>query len=229
MLTMHDQAFILEDSVPDNCLGDLLGYALGSDVHQEALAKNFSGDSFYKFISLSHNSRPSSGLPEGVSKAVSACHEAVLKVLAENTTLPRLEEDYSGMSLCSNYSMVYHADAERPYCTGDRNLGTPETSGNGGFMMPTKNEWQPNHTPTRVYTTLVYLTDDFEGGETTMPVRGLDVKPKCGRMFGFPCSRDYIHGIRKNWGGVRIAFTAWYKLSNNSGGDPYGTSRPTCV
>lgn len=228
MLTMHDQAFVLEDSVSEEHLGSFLDYAVGTNEYRSALEKNYSGESFYRFLSLSHNSNPDSGLPGKVVEAVMACHDAVLKVLSENTTLPRLEEDYSGISLCCNYSMVYHADAERPYCTRDRNLGVPKTSGDDGFIAPVKNEWQPNHTPTRVYTALMYLTDDFEGGETTMPVRGLNVKPKRGRMFGFPCSRDYIHGIRKNHGGVRIAFTTWYKLSKNIGGDPYGTSMQIC-
>jgi hypothetical protein len=226
---MHDQAFVLEDSVQDAHVESLLAYARGLSEYREASDKVRTAESFYRFVPLSHNSKPVFGLPGNVAEAVEACNRVVLETVARNTAFPALEEDYSGVSICSNYSMPYHADAERPYCTRDRNLGVPEASGDSGFLMPSKNEWQPNHTPTRVYTALVYLTDDFEGGETTMPLKGLDVEPERGRMFGFPCSRDYIHGIRRNSGAVRIAFTAWYMLSKKAGGDPYGNRIKTCA
>ena len=127
--------------------------------------------------------------------------------------------------------MGYHADAERPHCQSDRDLGQPEDHGHGGFKNPSKNEWQPNHTPTRVYTSLIYLSDNFEGGETTLPVKNIDIKPKTRRLFGFPCSRDYIHGVRKNIGGIRVAFTAWYKVAENQAAlkDVYGFKDLTCL
>lgn len=226
MLTMYDQAFVMEESISEDNLVPLVRYAESLEEHRMATEAQSSGASFYRFISLSVNSKPIENIPEDVISAVDACHRVLFRILRENTTLPILEEDYTGISICSNYSMAYHADAERPFCTKDRNLGIPEGSGNGGFVCPSKNEWQPNHTPTRVYTTLVYLNEGFEGGETTMPTRNIDIKPKKGRMFGFPCSRDYIHGIRKNLG-VRMAFTSWYKFSAGHD-DPYGNSIKSC-
>ena len=228
MLKIHDQAFVLDGSVTERHIVSLLDYAMGLNEYRQAEAKVPSGESFYKFMPLSYNSKPTVGLPKGVAEAVAACNRIVLGTVSENTTFPLLEEDYSGVSICSNYSMPYHADAERPYCTRDRDLGVPAVVGDSGFTMPSKNEWQPNHTPTRIYTALVYLTEGFEGGETTMPLRDLDIKPKTGLVFGFPCSRDYIHGIRKNSGGVRVAFTAWYMLSKKVGGDSYGNRIKTC-
>ena len=62
-------------------------------------------------------------------------------------------------------------------------------------------------------------------------MRNIDTKPKTRRLFGFPCHRDYIHGVRKNTGGIRIAFTAWYKVAESQAilKDPYGFKDVTCL
>jgi hypothetical protein len=231
MLTMHDQAVILDEAISEEDVDAMLQYAKSTNMYVEAESKTQSSESFYKFIPLSLNGKPNNSLDEAVVRAVKKSHEVLYSILQERTSLPTLTEEYCGVSVCSNFSMVYHADAERPYCQSDRNLGEPGSSGNDGFKNPSKNEWQPNHTPNRVYTSLVYLTEDFEGGETTLPLRNLDIKPKVRRLFGFPCSRDYVHGVRKNTGGVRIAFTAWYKLDETRTKtiDPYGFKDLNCL
>jgi hypothetical protein len=226
--SMHDQAVIIEDSISESYLDAMLTFAKSNNGYKEAISKNESGQSYYQFIPISANSS-SFVEDQTLIDAAKESHKALYDALAKNTSLPILTEEYCGLSICANYSMSYHADAERPYCVKDRNLGKPSDAGHEGFNNPSKQEWQPNHTPNRVYTSLVYLTDDFHGGETTMPQRNLDVKPKKGRLFGFPCSRDYIHGIRKNTGGLRIAFTAWYKLSDQKVEDPFGHKDRTCA
>lgn len=228
MIQMYDQAVIVEDCLPKEMLDYLFNQINNTEDFKKAQEAATSGEVFYKFIGLSSKSKTYEP-NENLSRVVNECHRVLFDILKEKTSLPALEEEYSGISLCSNYSMDYHADAERPYCQKDRNLGKPTAEDNSGFRMPEKNEWQPNHTPSRIYTSLVYLNDDFEGGETTMPLRNLNVKPKFGKMFAFPCSRDYIHGVRKNTG-VRAAFTAWYTLSSKEKfNDEYGYKIPTCV
>lgn len=231
MLTISDQAIIIDEAISQAQVDHMLQYAMNTDQYKDAKCKIESEESYYKFIPLSFNSAPSNSLEESVVDAIKQSHEALYSVLRDKTSLPLLTEEHCGISICANFSMGYHADAERPYCQSDRNLGEPTNSGNEGFKNPSKNEWQPNHTPNRVYTSLVYLTEDFDGGETTLPLRNLDVKPKTRRLFGFPCSRDYIHGVRKNTGGLRIAFTAWYKLADNYSNvkDPYGFKDLTCL
>lgn len=231
MLTMHDQAVIMDDAISESDLTSMLDFAKASDPYKEALLKMSSGEPFYKFMPLSFNSIKGDSVSEGLYDAIRRSHKVLYDVLLEKTSLPVLSEEHCGISVCANFSMGYHADAERPHCQTDRNLGQPEDHGHGGFKNPSKNEWQPNHTPTRTYTSLIYLSDDFEGGETTLPLKDIDVKPKTRRLFGFPCSRDYIHGVRKNTGGIRIAFTAWYKVASSQADlkDPYGFKDVTCL
>ena len=231
MLTMHDQAVILDDAISESDLASMLEFAKGSLPYQEALLKMESGESFYKFMPLSFNSNKSDSVNDDLNESVKRSHKVLYDILLEKTSLPVLSEEHCGISVCVNFSMGYHADAERPHCQVDRNLGQPEDHGHEGFKNPSKNEWQPNHTPTRIYTTLIYLSDDFEGGETTLPLRNIDTKPKTRRLFGFPCHRDYIHGVRRNTGGIRIAFTAWYKVAESQAilKDPYGFKDVTCL
>ena len=40
---------------------------------------------------------------------------------------------------------------------------------------------------------MVYLNDDFEGGETEFPIFGDKVKPKKGRLLMFPPFWTYLH------------------------------------
>ena len=49
----------------------------------------------------------------------------------------------------------------------------------------------------RVLTAMVYLNDDFEGGETYFSTFKKSVKPKKGRLFMFPPNWDYLHNGRR--------------------------------
>ena len=40
---------------------------------------------------------------------------------------------------------------------------------------------------------MVYLNDDFEGGETVFPILGDTIKPKKGRLLLFPPTWNYLH------------------------------------
>lgn len=231
MLSIHDQAIVLDDAISESHAQAMMDFAMSSPLYSEAESKIDSGESYYKFIPLSFNSKASDNTGQAVIEALMHSHKVLYDILVEKTSLPILKEEHCGISICANFSMGYHADSERPFCQADRNLGEPKDRGHEGFKNPSKNEWQPNHTPNRIYTSLIYLTDGFEGGETTLPLRNLDVKPKKRRLFGFPCTRDYVHGVRKNTGGLRVAFTAWYKISEVQAGlkDPYGFKDLTCL
>lgn len=171
MLTMIDQAMLLEDAISESDLEYMLNFAKDSESYKEALLKMNSGESFYKFIPLSANSVKKDLVSDGLNEIIRRFHKVLCDILIEKTSLPILSEGYCGISVCANYSMNYHADAERPHCQADRNLGKPEDRGHGGFKNPSKNEWQPNHTPHWVYTSLIYLSDDFEGGKQRFPLK----------------------------------------------------------
>ena len=62
------------------------------------------------------------------------------------------------------------------------------------------------------YTSVTYLNDDFQGGETDFTTENFSVKPKVGRSILFDGKR-FEHGVKKITEGVRYTFALWY--SNN--------------
>jgi hypothetical protein len=43
---------------------------------------------------------------------------------------------------------------------------------------------------------LIYLNDDYEGGELYFPERGLEIKPKANTLIMFPGNKNFVHGVR---------------------------------
>ena len=62
------------------------------------------------------------------------------------------------------------------------------------------------------YTSVTYLNDDFQGGETDFTTENFSVKPKVGRTILFDGKR-FEHGVKTITEGVRYTFALWY--SNN--------------
>ena len=62
------------------------------------------------------------------------------------------------------------------------------------------------------FTSITYLNDDFQGGETDFTTENFSVKPKVGRSILFDGKR-FEHGAKKITEGVRYTFALWY--SNN--------------
>lgn len=58
------------------------------------------------------------------------------------------------------------------------------------------------------YTSVIYLNDDFEGGETV--VEDIPIKPKVGKMVTFEGTKK-LHGINLIKKTPRFVVTVWYK------------------
>lgn len=43
--------------------------------------------------------------------------------------------------------------------------------------------------------TLIYLNDNYEGGEIYFPGHDLEIKPKAGMFITFPGNTNYVHGV----------------------------------
>lgn len=56
---------------------------------------------------------------------------------------------------------------------------------------------------------LVYLNDDYEGGELYFPRYNYSIKPTAGTMITFPGSLYYIHGVKEITKGVRYTINQW--------------------
>ena len=73
--------------------------------------------------------------------------------------------------------------------------------------------WVPNHTPHRCMSAIVYLNDDFEGGEIVFEQHGLTIKPRPGLMLVFPSDRHHLHEVRPVTAGTRYNISIWFKRS----------------
>ncbi|XP_068994791.1 prolyl 3-hydroxylase 1 [Embiotoca jacksoni] len=69
----------------------------------------------------------------------------------------------------------------------------------------------------RDYSAILYLNDDFEGGEfifTELDAKTVtaEVHPQCGRVVGFGAGKENPHGVRAVTKGQRCAVALWFTL-----------------
>jgi len=64
-----------------------------------------------------------------------------------------------------------------------------------------KYDHEDTHTPRSIVNALLYLTDDYTGGEITFPEIGMSVKPKAGSVVVFDA--DLMHGVNEVKSGTR--------------------------
>ncbi|XP_038131914.1 prolyl 3-hydroxylase 1 [Cyprinodon tularosa] len=69
----------------------------------------------------------------------------------------------------------------------------------------------------RDYSAILYLNDDFEGGEfifTELDAKTVtaEVQPRCGRVVGFGAGKENPHGVRAITKGQRCAMALWFTL-----------------
>jgi hypothetical protein len=74
--------------------------------------------------------------------------------------------------------------------------------------------WVPNHTPNRDYTGLVYLNDDFTGGELVFPDRDVVITPTPGLLVGFPSNHKFVHAVPKVLSGKRYSLPVWFTVNS---------------
>lgn len=75
----------------------------------------------------------------------------------------------------------------------------------------------PNDFPHYDIAGLLYLNDDYEGGELYFPLHEIEFKPKAGAAYFFPGDRFYIHGVREIKSGIRYVIPFfWTILSHNN-------------
>ncbi|CAD7690892.1 unnamed protein product [Nyctereutes procyonoides] len=88
------------------------------------------------------------------------------------------------------------------------------------LLDPEANEcWkEPPAYTFRDYSALLYMNDDFEGGEfifTEMDAKTVtaSIKPKCGRMISFSSGGENPHGVKAVTKGQRCAVALWFTLN----------------
>ena len=67
------------------------------------------------------------------------------------------------------------------------------------------------------YSALLYLTDDYEGGELYFPQHGIEFKPKAGAAYFFPGDMHYTHGVRPVIAGNRFTSPFFWTIMKHTG------------
>lgn len=59
---------------------------------------------------------------------------------------------------------------------------------------------------------VIYLNDDYEGGEIVFPKQAVSVKPRKGMLIAFPSTHHFLHGVNPVVQGHRFAIVNWFSL-----------------
>ena len=80
----------------------------------------------------------------------------------------------------------------------------------GDFMPPHSDYGGQNEFPWREYASLIYLNDDYDGGELYIPEWSITYRPKKGQLVAFPGGK-VRHGVREITRGRRLTSICWFK------------------
>lgn len=58
--------------------------------------------------------------------------------------------------------------------------------------------------------TLIYINDNYDGGEIYFPEHGVGFKPQPGDLLCFPDNPDFVHGVKPVQGSVRYTTPRWF-------------------
>lgn len=77
----------------------------------------------------------------------------------------------------------------------------------GGKMEPHWDNVRWEHHQPIMFGSVYYVTEDFDGGETYYPNKGVQFKPKKGALIAHPGTKEYMHGINAVDNGWRITIS----------------------
>lgn len=61
---------------------------------------------------------------------------------------------------------------------------------------------------------IIYINDNYEGGELYFPQHDIEIKPKAGMFAAFPGNDNYLHGVRKSEKHNRYTISIWTKFND---------------
>jgi hypothetical protein len=74
---------------------------------------------------------------------------------------------------------------------------------------------KPNGFPWYDIATIIYLNDDYEGGELYFPNQGIQFKPKRGAVYFFPGDMNYVHGVTVLESGIRYTCPFFWTITKH--------------
>lgn len=57
--------------------------------------------------------------------------------------------------------------------------------------------------------TLIYINDNYDGGEIYFPELEINIKPNAGDLVCFPDTPDFVHGVKAITSGIRYTCPRW--------------------
>jgi predicted 2-oxoglutarate/Fe(II)-dependent dioxygenase YbiX len=82
----------------------------------------------------------------------------------------------------------------------------------GADMGPHVDSSDPTNIEHPVISGVMYLNDNYEGGEINFPNQGVSIKPKAGSVIIFPSTDPYLHHPQKiDYGTKYMVPLFWYK------------------
>lgn len=60
---------------------------------------------------------------------------------------------------------------------------------------------------------LLYLNDEYEGGQLVFPNQHITINPKPGMLVAFPSSHHFIHGVTPVTAGTRYVLVTWASMT----------------
>jgi len=68
---------------------------------------------------------------------------------------------------------------------------------------------------------VIYLNDNYEGGELYFPDHDLVIKPEPGDFITWPGSGWYVHGVKEVKNGIRFTLSTWLRFEEAYGKEEY--------
>ncbi len=96
---------------------------------------------------------------------------------------------------------------ERPEILRYRDGGKYVPHADSENWIDTERRWK--RVINRDLSILIYLNDEFEGGEISFSNFGFDLKPSSGLLVAFPSDHRYLHEAQLVKSGVRYAIVSW--------------------
>lgn len=72
----------------------------------------------------------------------------------------------------------------------------------------------PNLYPENDIASLIYINDDYEGGEIYFPNQDSQLKPVAGSLVFFPGDINYLHGVTEVTKGIRYTIPNFWSITN---------------
>lgn len=128
-------------------------------------------------------------------------------------------EEYKKMSdpLFEALDKSFHHYAFTVYPFAGRNIKGKEDVMN--ILKYEKSGFLPEHSDhgisSRTLSVVMYLNDNYVGGEISFPQVGVTIKPEAGSIVFFPSNFVFTHQINEITEGVRYALPNWYHNMKN--------------